>query len=83
MLSQVYSSANAHLGFPQGRKDDLESLGFSIVYWLKGSLPWSKIRAKSSQEKTRKIRKLKERTTIEDLCSECPEELLEYFKYCR
>lgn len=83
MLSQVYSSANAHLGFPQGRKDDLESLGLSVIYWLKGSLPWSNVRAKSSELRSKKIKELKESTSIEDLCSECPSEVKEYFQYCR
>ncbi|CAD2217338.1 casein kinase I [Angomonas deanei] len=78
-----YCSANTHRGYEQSRRDDMESLGFLFVYFLKGSLPWQGIQAKDQHLKTIKIGEKKIATPLEELCSGLPTEFLKYCQYCR
>ncbi|EAR83400.1 casein kinase (macronuclear) [Tetrahymena thermophila SB210] len=78
-----FSSINTHLEIEQSRRDDLESIGYCLVYFLKGSLPWIGIKAESRIEKYQKIADKKISTPIEVLCEDLPEEFITYLKYCR
>ncbi|OHT05962.1 CK1 family protein kinase [Tritrichomonas foetus] len=78
-----YASVNAMQGKEQSRRDDLESLGFVWLYFLRGSLPWSGIPAKTTEEKMRKITEVKRATSFETLCEGFPQEFVDYFKSVR
>ena len=78
-----YASINALKGYDQSRRDDLESVGYVLIYLLRGHLPWQGIDAKTKEEKYTKILYKKEITPSEELCSGYPEELLSYMKYTK
>lgn len=78
-----YSSINAGRGYVQSRRDDLESVGYIILCFLKGSLPWDSIKVQNKKEKFIRITRMKEEISVERLCDGCPKEFLNYLKYCR
>ncbi|GAU33939.1 hypothetical protein TSUD_357390 [Trifolium subterraneum] len=78
-----YASMNTHLGIEQSRRDDLESLGYVLMYFLRGSLPWQGLKAGTKKQKYERISEKKVSTSIESLCLGYPSEFASYFHYCR
>ncbi|KAA3457813.1 casein kinase I-like [Gossypium australe] len=76
-----YASCNTHLGIEQSRRDDLESLGYVLLYFLRGSLPWQGLKADTKKQKYDKICEKKVSTPIEVLCKSHPVEFASYFHY--
>jgi len=78
-----YASINAHLGLEQSRRDDLEAIGYVLMYFNRGQLPWQGFQANSKEEKYRKIMESKRSTTVEMLCKGYPAVFASYLNYCR
>lgn len=86
-----YASINNHLGYgvlvclllklcsEQSRRDDLESIGYIMIYFLKGVLPWQGIKCDSKLERYSKIKDVKLSLTTEQLCTDCPGILMYFF----
>ena len=80
-----YLSINTCKGYIQSRRDDLESLGYMLIYLTKKNLPWlsvEKLKISMVQKKD-KILDLIKKTKPEEICSGLPKEFFEYVKYCR
>ncbi|XP_045810361.1 casein kinase 1-like protein 3 [Trifolium pratense] len=78
-----YASCNTHKGIEQSRRDDLESLGYVLLYFLRGSLPWQGLQAATRMQKYEKFYDMKFSTRVEVLCKSYPVEFASYFHYCR
>ena len=59
---------NAHMCKTQSRRDDLEGLGYVLVYLLTGSLPWQKISTFKLKANLTRIKISKQKHTPEMLC---------------
>lgn len=78
-----FSSSNAQRGNQQSRRDDIESLGYTILFFLKGQLPWENMDPNlNAKELYLKTYAMKKYMPIEKLCKGLPE-MEDYFKYSR
>jgi serine/threonine protein kinase len=70
-----YMSVNTHLGIEPSRRDDLESLGYMLIYFLRGGLPWQELSSANDDENYDIIKEMKQTMTIPELCEGFPGEL--------
>ena len=78
-----YASIYTHVGIAQSRRDDLESLAYSLIYFTNGFLPWQGLRVKNKDEKYQRILEKKINTKVEEICKELPKEFITFLQYVR
>ena len=78
-----YASINALKGYEQSRRDDLEAVGYVLVYFLLGSLPWQCLPGKEKEDRYMKIMEKKQSTSPHELCKNLPIEFEQYIDYTR
>ena len=76
-----YVSINTHLGIEQSRRDDLESIGYMLIFFMKGVLPWQGL--KNCNEKYTRIMEKKLQIPTEILCYGLPDEISYYLNYTK
>lgn len=83
--TQRFMSINTHAGIEQSRRDDLESLGYVLLYFLRGNLPWQSSSNKPAGRdlKNHSMMRQKENVPLEQLCEGLPEEFAIYMRYVR
>ncbi|CAG2173176.1 unnamed protein product [Oppiella nova] len=78
-----YISINTHLYREQSRRDDMEAVGHLLIYFLRGTLPWSGLDIKDTVKRFETIGAIKQKTTPEVLCANFPQEFAMYLTAVR
>ena len=78
-----FASINAMKGLSQSCRDDLESLGYMLYFFLKGKLPWMGLKEKNKEDLDRKILEKKLETTEEILGKDLPIQFCEFLTYSK
>ncbi|XP_022997655.1 casein kinase 1-like protein HD16 [Cucurbita maxima] len=73
-----YASVHAHLGRTASRRDDLESLAYTLVFLIRGRLPWQ---GYQGENKGFLVSKKKMATSSETLCCFCPQPFRQFVEY--
>ena len=78
-----YASVHSHQGLELSRRDDLESIGYLWIYFLKGRLPWQGIHVPDKHKKYKAIGECKMSTSLDELCMGVAPAYRKYFEYVR
>ncbi|KAF9922909.1 hypothetical protein FBU30_006963 [Linnemannia zychae] len=78
-----YASINIHCGRQHTRRDDIESIGYMLIEFLIGTLPWSGIMARNSKQGWSKMKEIKEEIELDELCEGLPKGFMTYIGYAR
>ena len=79
----IYVSVNTHLGIEQTRRDDIEAIGYMMIYLMKGYLPWQNVPNDNPKKKNDAIKNSKIRTKLPVLCEGLPNECIDFIQYAR
>jgi serine/threonine protein kinase len=77
----TYASINAHNFLELSRRDDLESLGYMLIYFYLGELEWQNTDAKNNSEINNKLIKELKQNVLNN--PKIPKILLDYIKIIR
>jgi hypothetical protein len=77
-----FCSINSMKGVEMTRRDDMESIGYMLIFLITGTLPWFGIEG-SCSERYEKVYKIKANISNEDLCKGLPIEMCKYMKYVK
>ena len=80
-----FASLKALEGCSQSRRDDLESVAYSLIYFLRGRLPWQGLRGGTEKHRDQRVREKKRTWTPERLCEGLPgaEELVKMLHHIK
>lgn len=86
--TERYVSVNVHEGLTPSRRDDMESIGYVMIYLLNGYLPWSIKETSNSENGSEKkelldVCNMKKRVSHWILENNLPTECITYIEYCR
>jgi len=78
-----YASINVHDGLEPSRRDELESVGYMLIYFYKGRLPWQGLIKKAGIDSIKMIGNVKKSIPLDELCRDLPMCFYLYLDYCR
>jgi len=78
-----FSSVNNMKGIVSSRRDDLESIGYMLIYLYENKLPWEEIEALNTIEMARKVFYIKKQISMNTLCKNLPKEMTEFMVYIK
>eukprot|EP01107_Rhizomastix_libera_P013718 TRINITY_DN3866_c0_g1_i1.p1 TRINITY_DN3866_c0_g1~~TRINITY_DN3866_c0_g1_i1.p1 ORF type:complete len:346 (+),score=67.56 TRINITY_DN3866_c0_g1_i1:1-1038(+) len=78
-----YASVYTHKGIEQSRRDDVESLSYVLLYFIRGNLPWQGLKAETKRQKYERISEKKINTTVESICKGLPQEFATMLSYSK
>ena len=76
-----YLSTNVHNGNEPSRRDDLISIGYMLMFLLKGILPWQKVTNNSKDDRIKDIFRIKNYYKQHNLAGEYPAFLVDFMNY--